>query len=96
MTPAEKKEFEQMKADIAMLLGGSERRKLQQIDYPLDEGSVNTLGALVVLGTDVAPPDQEISVPSTPATFDVPAAPGGILIVRGPDGVVYSILLAAT
>lgn len=92
MTPEERADFEQMKASVAALVEAENRRMLQQIDYPLDEGSVNTIGALIVQGTEAPPADETINIPSTPTNISVPASPTGVLLVRGPDGLLYKLL----
>jgi len=92
MTPEEREEFNLMKSSVEALLEWKLQKTDQQITYPIDEASKNTLGALTVEGTGNANPDETINVPSTPATFQVPASPSGTLLVRGQDGAIYELL----
>lgn len=82
-------------ARIELLESYVEERKVQQIAYPLDQSSKNSLGAPALLGEAAVTLTQNKSVPSTPTTISVPAAYAGSIVLEI-EGVQYVIGYLAT
>jgi len=89
MTPEQKVQHEEMYADF-------QARQVQQIRYPLDEASKNSLGVVTEEGLGSGSLTQSVAIATIPTTFiSVPAAYAGYVIFEA-GGVKYVIPYTAT
>lgn len=86
-------ELEQLKRDVEELKAWKLSKETQQLSYPVDDASKNSLGALVDRGTGSAGAQVEINLTGNPQDINVPANPSGTLVVTGADGTQYELLL---
>lgn len=67
MTPEQSRKLDEMYADF-------ERRKVQQLSYPVDDASRNALGVIADGGAGSATLTQSVAVSGNPENITVPAA----------------------
>jgi len=63
-------------------------KEVQQISYPLDEASRNSLGVITSDGPGTGTLTQSVTVSSTPTNITVPKAYTGSIILLTEDGAV--------
>lgn len=83
-------EIEQLKRQLQELLEWKASRERQQISFPLDLASKNSLGVPTSVGAGSSSLTQSVAVSSTPTNIDVPAAYAGSIIISI-EGVSYEI-----
>lgn len=77
MTP----EMQKMQAQIADLLQWKAARERQQISFPLDDASRNSLGVPTFVGAGSSDRTDTVGVAATPTSISVPAAYVGTIII---------------
>ena len=83
MSPENQAKLDEMYADF-------QARQLQQIRFPLDEASKNSLGAVIGDGPGGSALTDNINIGATPTSIDVPAPYTGSIVIIV-EGVKYEI-----
>lgn len=72
----------QLQAQVAELMAWKVAHEIQQITFPLDDASKNTLGAYQRIGLGTTAPTRSITIGAGGGSATVPTNPVGSIIIQ--------------